>query len=215
MAYSTSDGGHWSNLTSNLPDAPVSSIVVDPQDANTVYIATDEGVYFTSLVGSCALVLPTAGRLMAQERAPVVALRTSAARRVVAGVGGWTYGREIWQTQLWTAGTILTTAAASPAALTFASQTIGTTSSAQTVTLQNTGTIPLTVTSIAMGGDFIETDNCVNLSLAAGASCAIQVASTPAGPVPELARSPSAPTWRRADSGDDRDRNRIAERGSP
>ena len=184
VAYSTSDGGaHWSNLTSNLPDAPVSSIVVDPQDANTVYIATDEGVYFTSLVGSCALVPSNCWSAYGAglPAAPVVALRTSPLGASSPALVAATYGRGIWQTQLWTAGTILTTAAASPAALTFASQTIGTASSAQTVTLQNTGTIPLTVTSIAMGGDFIETDNCVNLSLAAGASCAIQVAFTPSG----------------------------------
>jgi len=49
------------------------------------------------------------------------------------------------------------------------------------VTLQNTGTNPLAVTSIAVSGDFGETDNCMNSSVAAGSTCAIQVTFTPTG----------------------------------
>ena len=68
MAYRTTDGGaHWSDLTSNLPGAPASSIVVDPQSANTVYIATDQGVYFTTQVASCAGFLRPAGRRLEQD----------------------------------------------------------------------------------------------------------------------------------------------------
>jgi len=72
-----------------------------------------------------------------------------------------------------------------PAGLTFASQTVGTTSSAQTSTLQNTGTAPLTISSIATGGtnatDFAQTNNCPTSpsTLAAGASCTISVTFTP------------------------------------
>jgi len=44
VAYRTTDGGaHWTNLTANLPDTPASSIVVDSENAKTVYIATDDG----------------------------------------------------------------------------------------------------------------------------------------------------------------------------
>ena len=70
----------------------------------------------------------------------------------------------------------------SPTNLTFASQTVGTTSTAQAVTLSNTGSAPLSITSIAItgtnAGDFGQTNNC-GTSVAAGASCAINVRFTP------------------------------------
>jgi hypothetical protein len=72
-----------------------------------------------------------------------------------------------------------------PANLTFAGQLITTTSAAQSVTLTNSGTAPLTIASIAItganGGDFGETNNCPasTSSLAVGAKCAINVTFTP------------------------------------
>jgi hypothetical protein len=184
VAYRTTDGGaHWTDLNSNLPETPASDIVVDPQDANTVYIATDEGVYFTTEVASCALAWSNCWSVFGNglPAAPVVALSTSPAGASSPVLVAATYGRGIWQSPLWTAGTSLTAAAPSPTALTFASQVFGTASSVQTVTLQNTGSIALTVTAISMSGDFSETDNCMNTSVAAGSSCAIQVTFTPSG----------------------------------
>jgi Cep192 domain 4/Abnormal spindle-like microcephaly-assoc'd, ASPM-SPD-2-Hydin/HYDIN/CFA65/VesB-like, Ig-like domain len=70
----------------------------------------------------------------------------------------------------------------SPASLTFASQAVMMTSSPQTVTLTNSGSATLTITSIAFtgthAGDFSEADNC-NGSVAAGATCTIAVLFTP------------------------------------
>lgn len=65
-----------------------------------------------------------------------------------------------------------------PATLTFASQTVGTQSTAQTVTLQNPGGSALTVSSIQSSGDFTQTNNCP-ASLAPLSSCAISVTFTP------------------------------------
>jgi len=49
--YATVNGGaDWSNITSNLTNAPANSIVVDPNDANTLYVATDTGVWVTTSV---------------------------------------------------------------------------------------------------------------------------------------------------------------------
>jgi len=60
---------------------------------------------------------------------------------------------------------------------------VGTTSSAQAVTLTNTQSTALTLTSIAFtganSGDFAQTNNC-GTSVAAGANCTINVAFTPA-----------------------------------
>jgi hypothetical protein len=70
----------------------------------------------------------------------------------------------------------------SPGGLTFAAQGIGTTSSAQPVTLTNLLSTTLTISSIAMGGadpaDFAQTNNCGG-SVVAGASCTISVTFTP------------------------------------
>jgi uncharacterized repeat protein (TIGR01451 family) len=47
--FATSDGGaHWTNISANLPDAPVNSILIDPADAKTLYVGTDVGAFFTT-----------------------------------------------------------------------------------------------------------------------------------------------------------------------
>ena len=40
---STNGGASWTDITANLPAAPANSLAVDPQNANTVYVATDDG----------------------------------------------------------------------------------------------------------------------------------------------------------------------------
>jgi hypothetical protein len=70
----------------------------------------------------------------------------------------------------------------SPSSLTFATQNIGTTSPAQSVTLTNSGGATLSITSITLTGtnpgDFAQTNNCGS-SVAANASCTINVTFTP------------------------------------
>jgi parallel beta-helix repeat protein len=74
-------------------------------------------------------------------------------------------------------GTGIAPVAALTAALSFAPQALGTTAT-QTATLSNQGDAPLAITSIAITGDFTQTNNCP-ASLAAGSSCAVQVSFTP------------------------------------
>jgi endoglucanase Acf2 len=62
--------------------------------------------------------------------------------------------------------------------LTFGNQNVGTTSAAQTVTLTNNGPGTLTINSIAVTGDFSQTNNC-GASLAANANCTINVSFKP------------------------------------
>lgn len=62
--------------------------------------------------------------------------------------------------------------------LSFSSLSVGTTSTAQTVTLTNNGNATLNIATIAATGDFAETNNCP-ASLALSASCQIQVTFTP------------------------------------
>src|SRR5258706_33159 len=77
-----------------------------------------------------------------------------------------------------TCGGAAPTASLSPTSLTFASQNVGTTSAAQTITLSNGGTAALSITSIAASGDYAQTNNC-GTSVAAGSSCSISVTFTP------------------------------------
>ena len=73
-------------------------------------------------------------------------------------------------------------ASLSPSSLPFASQGLGTTSSAQVVTLTNSGGTTLSITGIALtganAGDFAQTNTCGN-SVAAGAKCTISATFTP------------------------------------
>jgi hypothetical protein len=69
-------------------------------------------------------------------------------------------------------------AALSPTTVSFPSLPLGTTSAAQIVTLSNSGTASLDISSIAASGDFAEVSTCP-ASLAAGGSCAIQVTFQP------------------------------------
>jgi Beta-propeller repeat len=65
-----------------------------------------------------------------------------------------------------------------PASLSFASQALTTTSSAQTVTLHDVGSAALTISSTAATGDFAETNTC-GTPLPGGANCNINVTFTP------------------------------------
>lgn len=73
-------------------------------------------------------------------------------------------------------------ASLSTSSLTFAGQTIGTTSSIQTVTLTNSGTATLAISSVSITGtnptDYNQTNNC-SQSLAAGGNCTISITFTP------------------------------------
>ncbi|HET6817312.1 MAG TPA: hypothetical protein VFH66_08840 [Mycobacteriales bacterium] len=46
--FKTTDGGQaWTDVTGNLPDNPVNSILLDPSDANTLYAGSDVGAFVT------------------------------------------------------------------------------------------------------------------------------------------------------------------------
>lgn len=74
-------------------------------------------------------------------------------------------------------------ASVAPTLLTFASQLINTTSTAQSVTVTNSGTSPLTVSGVALSGtnatDFIIASNGCSAAVAPGSNCVISVTFTP------------------------------------
>jgi hypothetical protein len=69
----------------------------------------------------------------------------------------------------------------SPTSISFGSQSVNTNSAAQTVTLSNTNSVPLQITSIGISGDFSQSNNCPAspASLSANSSCLIQVTFRP------------------------------------
>jgi len=191
---STDAGAHWTNISRNLPDVPANSVVVDPNDANTVYVAMDSGVYATTSVTTCTTDNCWGLYGSGLPNAPAVQLAVAPAMTTGDGRTGElrvaTYGRGIWQIPLLTA--VLPAQPAitlDPVALGFATQAIGTASPAQTITVKNTGNAPLNVSRIDITlaqlplgpqAEFFATDNCTGASIAAGQSCTLQVSFAPA-----------------------------------
>jgi hypothetical protein len=69
-------------------------------------------------------------------------------------------------------------ASVNPTSLTFVSQPVGASSTGAVVTLHNSGTTALTISSISAAGDFAQTNNC-GASLTGGMDCQITVSFTP------------------------------------
>ena len=184
--YGSTDGGaHWLNLTANLPNAPASSVIVDPNDANTLYIALDTGVYVTSAIASCASTNCWSILGTALPDSPVIGLEAAVSMPTGDGRTGElraaTYGRGIWQIPLLTA--IAPQAPAitlNPAALSFPAQQVQTEGPSQTITVTNSGNATLTVTEIAATGDFSVADTCTGTPVAINATCTVAVSFAPA-----------------------------------
>jgi hypothetical protein len=186
MVYRSTDGGaHWSVIDGGLPVTTANALAVDPVDANTVYLATDAGVFSTRSVSGCSAwgAFCWAPYGAGLPMAPVVALSASSAASGAGVLVAGTYGRGLWQIPLLTSGAPATTVSANPPSLTFTGQIVGTLSAAQTITITNTGTSPLVLAPVAASGDFTESDNCAH-AIIAGDSCSIQVTFLPtqAGP---------------------------------
>ena len=177
-------GAHWTNISSNLPNAPANSVIVDPNDANTLYIALDTGVYVTTQVTTCASSNCWSIYGVSLPNAPVIQLAAGA--QIPTGDGrtgelrAATYGRGIWQIPLLTATSPVAPAMAiSPATVTYPNEQVGTASAYVTVTITNTGNAILDVSSVTASGDFNETDSCAGSAVAENATCTIQVRFLP------------------------------------
>jgi Protein of unknown function (DUF1573) len=181
---STDAGAHWMNISSNLPNAPANSVVVDPNDANTLYVALDTGVYVTTEITTCATANCWSVYGSNLPNAPVVELAAAAAMSTGDGRSGElraaTYGRGLWQIPLLTASTSLQPAISlSPSALSYGTQPVATASVPQTITVTNTGSAQLVVSKVTATGDFNETDTCTAAPVAVGQTCTVQVRFLP------------------------------------
>lgn len=89
---STDFGASWTDISSNLPEAPVNDIVVDPQSSSVLYVATDFGVYWsTDLGGSWSMLGSGLPNVVVNDLELHDPTRT-----LVAG----TYGRSMWSLDL-------------------------------------------------------------------------------------------------------------------
>lgn len=181
---STNFGASWTNITANVPDTPANAIVVDPNDANTVYLAMDAGVYVTQAVLTCATTNCWSPLGTALPNAPIIALAAGAALPTGDGREGLlraaTYGRGLWQQPLLTAHSNAQPALTIvPTALTFAAQAQGTVSATQTVTVTSSGNAPVVFGTPTITTNFTETDTCAGQTLAVGTSCTFSVAFAP------------------------------------
>lgn len=185
--YRTVDAGAtWANISNNLPNAPANSVLVDPNDANTVYVALDTGVYVTTQVASCANVSSPCWSIYGTSlpNAPVVQLAAAAALPTGDGRIGElrvaTYGRGLWQIPLLTAlNAAQPVITLDPISLAYNDQAVDTASAAQTFTVTNSGNAPLMISSVLVTGDFNETDTCTGATIAVGLTCTVQVRFLP------------------------------------
>jgi hypothetical protein len=188
--YGSTDGGaHWTALTSNLIATPANGLVVDPQDAGTVYLATDAGVYSTRQIASCNIENPGCWAPFGSglPEAPVVALSAQPASASEHNLIAATYGRGLWIAPLLGAGGGCPGQAIdplSPASLTFSGTVVGQLSAAQPVTLTNCGSLDLTSITISVSwtgtgaAPFQQSNNCT-ATLGANSSCTISVQFAP------------------------------------
>jgi photosystem II stability/assembly factor-like uncharacterized protein len=91
--FKTIDGGTaWTDISGNLPNVPVTSIEIDPDVANTYYVGTDVGAFFTGNGGTTWSVLGTG-----LPNVGVMSLTLQhATRTLIAG----THGRSAWALSL-------------------------------------------------------------------------------------------------------------------
>ena len=182
---STNFGASWVNVTANLPDAPANAVLVDPNDANTMYVAMDTGVYVTTAVTTCAVSncwsplgtgLPNSP-VVAMEAAPM--MLTGDGRRGMLRVA--TYGRGIWSMPLVKAVSIAQPAVTvMPSALSFGSQQVATESAAQSVTVTSSGNAPVVFGQAMVSTGFVVTaDTCSGQTIVPGATCGVSLVFAP------------------------------------
>jgi hypothetical protein len=140
--------------------------------------ASTNGSSFSDAVGSATYTFNPASANTVNITVPGTSARY--VRVNVTANSGWPAG-QISEFEVYPSGggsTPNATLSANPSSLTFASQAPNTTSAAQTVTVSNTGTAAGSSTSVAVTGDYSQTNTC-GTSIAAGASCTVSVSFRP------------------------------------
>jgi hypothetical protein len=140
--------------------------------------ASTNGSTFSDAVGSATYTFNPASANTVNITVPGTSARY--VRVNITANSGWPAG-QVSEFEVYPSGgggTPNATLSANPSSLTFASQAPNTTSAAQTVTVSNTGTASATSASVAVTGDYLQTNTCGS-SIAAGASCTVSVSFRP------------------------------------
>ena len=164
-----SAGPTWTRAAWGMPDVPVNDLAIDPRDSNTLYAATDVGVFMTANKG--ASWNPMAGMPIV----PVYQLAVTRAGSINQRLRAATHGRGIWERFI---GERTPVASLDPPALGFGGRQIGTTSPVTTLKLSNAGNITLTTGEVTQAGSAsfeIVSNQCVARTLSPGMSCSIGV----------------------------------------
>jgi hypothetical protein len=172
----TSDGGStWSDATgsgtTSLPEAPVSDLEIDAANPDTIYAATEVGVFVSNDAGA-HWELPQDG----PANVCVDELFWMGSTLVAA-----THGRGLFAAETKSAGT--PAVSISPTTIDFGSQTVGATSASRRAIVTNIGAAPLTVSPIVVGGANVSdwtglTGTCTG-TIPAGGTCSIDIAFRP------------------------------------
>ncbi|MBM2839654.1 MAG: BNR/Asp-box repeat protein [Bacteroidetes bacterium] len=88
----TNLGATWQEISGNLPEAPVTVILVDPQFTNRLYVGTDVGCFFTTNTGATWLPMGTG--------LPNVAVSDMHLHQPTRIARAFTHGRSAWQVSL-------------------------------------------------------------------------------------------------------------------
>ena len=159
--FKTVDAGvSWTDISTNLPDAPANIVLLDPNSSNFLYLGNDVGAFISTDDGGSWAELGAG-----LPNVPVTDLKAS---QSAGELRASTYGRGVWQTTLPSE-----TLALSSSSLAFAA-VVGRTSPSQLVTITN-NTGAATDLTLTVSGPFTETSTCPGI-LAFGASCQISVA---------------------------------------
>jgi hypothetical protein len=99
--FSDDAGNTWYNIGTGLPNVPMSGVAIHPSDPNTVFVATDVGLFQGTHTGGT----PGAWSWCAYNNGlPKTAVVKSVAVHKDSGtLRAFTYGRSVWETSLGTA----------------------------------------------------------------------------------------------------------------
>lgn len=89
----TNYGAVWNNISSNLPDAPINDIVIDPMSSQTLYIATDVGVMISENDGTSWSSMSTG--IPSSVPCHDITLHNGVRKLIV-----WTHGRSAYSTNI-------------------------------------------------------------------------------------------------------------------
>jgi photosystem II stability/assembly factor-like uncharacterized protein len=88
----TNYGAAWTDISSNLPQAPCNDVIVDPNNTNRLFVATDVGVFYSDNLGGNWQMLGTG--------LPLVAVTDLALNNPTRTLVAATYGRSMYKMDL-------------------------------------------------------------------------------------------------------------------